>query len=83
MPLEVHGDDGVELLLAGVGDHPVPHDAGVIDQDVEPAEGVDGGRDQPGGLIPVGHVGATGDGFASGGGDFVHDGLRRAAATGR
>ena len=80
--LEVHGDDGVELLLAGVGQHPVAHDAGVVHQHVQAAEGVDGGLDQAGGLIPVGDVGAVGDGFASGGGDLVDDALGRAAAAG-
>ncbi len=82
MSLEVDGDDGVELLFAGVGEHPVADDAGVVDQDVEPAEGVDGGLDQSFGLRPVGDVGAAGDGFATGGGDLVDDTLRGAATAG-
>ena len=81
MSLEVHGDDGVEFLFAGVGEHPVADDARVVDQDVEPAEGVDGGLDQAFGLRPVGDVGAAGDGFATGGGDLVDDALRGAATA--
>ena len=81
--LEVDSDDGVELFLAGVGEHPVADDAGIVDQDVEPAERVDRGLDQPLGLGPVGDVGAAGDGFASGGGDLIDNTLGRAAAARR
>ena len=81
VPLEVDGDDGVELLLAGVGEHPVADDAGVVDQHVESAERVDRGLDQPLGLRPVGDVGPAGHGFASGSGDLVDHALCRAAAT--
>ena len=81
--LEVHRDDRVELCLAGVGDHPVPHDAGVIDQHIKSAEGVDGGLDQSGGFIPVSNVGTTGDGFSSSRDDLIDDGLGGATATGR
>ena len=80
--LEVHSDDGVELLLTGIGDHPVAHDAGVIDQDVESAEGIDGGLDQPGRLVPISYIRATGDGFPTGRDDFVNNALRRATTTG-
>ena len=83
MPLEVHGDDGVELLFAGVRDHPVPDDAGVVDQHVQTPERVDRRRDEPGRLIPVRDVGPVGDGLPTGGTDFVDDGLRRAAPAGR
>ena len=83
VPLEVYGDDGVELLLAGVGEHPVADDARVVDQDVESAERVDRGLDQACGLRPVGDVRAAGDGFAAGSGDLVDDALRGAAAAGR
>ena len=83
VPLEVHGDDGVELVLAGVGEHPVAHDARVVHQDVEPAERVDRGLDEALGLRPVGDVGAAGDGFATGSGDLVDDTLRGAAAARR
>ncbi len=77
----MHGDDGVELFLAGVGEHAVADDARVVDQNVETTEGVDRGLDQTGGLLPVGDVGTAGDGFTSGGGDLVDNGLRGAAAT--
>ncbi len=80
--LEVNGGDGVELLFAGVGEHAVPDDARVVDQNVQPAERVDRRLDETLGLRPVGDVRAAGDGFASGGGDLVDDALRCAAATG-
>ena len=80
--LEVHGGDSVELLFTCVGEHAVADDARVVDQNVEVAERVDRGLDEPLGLRPVGDVRPTGDRLASGGGDFVDDALRGAAATG-
>src|ERR1700733_9982152 len=77
----MHRDDGVEFLLAGVGHHPVAHDAGVVHQHIQATERVDGGLDQGGSLIPVRDVGAVSDGFASGGGDLVDDALGRAASA--
>jgi hypothetical protein len=47
VPLEVDADDGVPLGLADVEDQPVAQDAGVVDEDVELAVGVDRGVDQP------------------------------------
>ena len=82
VPLEVYSDDGVELLLAGIGEHPVADDARVVDQDVQATERVDRRLDQSLGLRPVGDVRAAGDGFASGGGDLVDHALRCAAAAG-
>ena len=40
--LEVHLDDRVPLLLGHVDEHAVAQDAGVVDEHVEVAEGVDG-----------------------------------------
>ena len=80
--LEVHGDDGVELVLAGVGEHPVADDARVVHQDVETAELLDRRLDQAVGLRPVGDVGPTGHGFAAGSGDLVDDALGGAATAG-
>ena len=73
--LEVNRDHGVELVFAGIGEHPVTDDARVVYQDVQSAEGVDGRRNEAFGLRPVGDVGAAGDGFASRSGDFVDDTL--------
>ena len=41
VPLQVDGDHRVPLLLRHVHDHPVAEDAGVVDEDVDPAEVVD------------------------------------------
>ena len=45
-PLRCTRDDGVELLFAGVGHHPVADDAGVVHQHIETTEGLDRGLDQ-------------------------------------
>ena len=39
--LDVHGEGGVEILLGGRRQHPVTGDAGVVHDDVQPAEFVD------------------------------------------
>ena len=57
--LEVDPDHRVPLLLGGVHQHPVAHEAGVVDQDVEPAELVDRLLHHRRGLLEVGHVGAV------------------------
>ena len=41
----MNGDDRVEFLFAGVGEHPVAHNARVVDQDVEAAEDLHCARD--------------------------------------
>jgi hypothetical protein len=79
--LEVHGDDGVPFLLAGVRQHPVPDDTGVVHQDVQATEGVHRGLDQACRAVPLRDVGPARDGFAAHRGDFVDDLLRRAAAA--
>jgi len=58
----VDPDDRVPLLLGGVDQHPVAHEAGIVHEDVEPAEGVDGLPHHLRGLREVGHVRAVGDG---------------------
>ena len=84
VPLEVHPDHRVPLLLGGVDEHPVADEAGVVDQDVEPAEGVDRLLHHRRGLREVGHVGAVGDRPATGrldrGDDLVGRRLARALA---
>src|SRR3546814_5459527 len=44
--LQVHVDDRVPLVLAHVHQHPVAQDAGVVDEHVDAAEGLDGGLDR-------------------------------------
>ena len=50
---------------AHVPDGAVADDAGVVHQDVEPAERVDGLGDHPPGALVVGHVLVVGDGLAA------------------
>ena len=66
-------DDVVPLLGGHVDEHPVAEDAGVVDQHVEPAEGVDGGLDDPTGGVVVADVVAVGDGFAAHGPNGIDD----------
>jgi hypothetical protein len=80
--LQVHGDHGVPLLLGHVDEHTVAQDAGVVHEDVEVAERLDGGVDQALAAFPVGHVVAVGDGLAAHALDLGHDLLgRRETAT--
>ena len=43
MAAQVHGDDGVPVLVGHVEQHPVAGDARVVDDDVEATESVGGG----------------------------------------
>ena len=74
--LQVHLDDGVPLGLAHVGQHAVAQDAGVVDQHVEAAVGVDGLGDDALGAAPVADVVGVGHRLAAGGDDLVDDLLR-------
>ena len=59
--LEVHPDHRVPLVLGRVDEHPVAHEAGVVDQHVEAAERLDRLRDHRLGVLEVGHVGTVRD----------------------
>ncbi len=53
---EVHLEHGAPLVEAHPHDQVVAGDAGVVDQDVEPAEGLDRARDERGSRLRVRHV---------------------------
>ena len=72
-PLEVDLDDRVPLCLGHVGEHPVAQDAGVVDDDVEPAEAVDRALHHPTGGLEVADVVGVGDGLAAHALDLVDD----------
>ncbi len=76
--LQVHVDDGVPVGLLHLEDHPISQDAGVVDEDVEPAEGVHGLLDHGFGVVEVGNVATVHDRLAAHALDLVHDGLCRA-----
>ena len=76
-PFQVHLDDRVPLLLGHVDEHPVAQDAGVVDEDVEVAEGLDRAVDQPLRALPVGDVVAVDDCLATERLDLLDDVLRR------
>ena len=63
-----------------VDEHAVAQDPGVVDEDVEPAEGVDGGVDEPLGALPIRDVVAVGHRLAAHGADLVD---HLAGGTGR
>src|SRR5690606_29972380 len=71
--LEVDLDDEVPLLLGHVGEHAVAEDAGVVDEDVETAEGLDRLVDHALGGFPVADVGAVDDGLAPHAPDLLDD----------
>ena len=64
-------DDGVEVLLRHREDHLVAEDAGVVDDDVELAEGVDRLADDVLGPVEVGHVVVVGHRLAAPAADDV------------
>src|SRR6266550_5580578 len=61
--LQVHGEDGIPLLLAHVEDHAVAQDAGTGDEDVDAAEPGPRRADDTPGALPVGHRIGARDGF--------------------
>src|SRR5438552_3643188 len=63
--LQVHGHHRVPVLLRHVEDHPVAQDAGVVDHDVELAEGVERALDDALGGLEVGHAVAVRDRLAA------------------
>ena len=78
VPLEVHPDDGVPLLLGGVDQHPVADEAGVVDEDVEAAERVDCLLHHRLGLGEVGDIGTVGHRLTAERLDLGHDPSRPA-----
>src|SRR5207245_1598117 len=62
--LQVHADDRVEVVLCHREDHAVTQDAGVVDDDVERAVGLDGLVDDALGAVVVGDIVVVGDGLA-------------------
>src|SRR5690606_28451111 len=64
--LHVDLDDDVPLLLRHRHEHAITQDARVVDEDVEPAEGVDGRLDQGLPALPAGDAGGAGHGLAAG-----------------
>src|SRR6185437_3617755 len=73
--LQLTGDDVVPLLLGHVHEHAVAEDAGVVDQAVDLAVGVDGGVEQG---LGTGHrpdVVRPGHRLPAGRHDLVDDGL--------
>jgi len=55
--LEVGGEDVVPVLLAHAHDERVAGDAGVVDDDIEAAEALEGGLDGGGGALGGGDIG--------------------------
>ena len=63
--LQVHADHRVPLVLARREEHAVAHEARVVHEDVEPAEGVDRGLHERARALPVGDVVGVGDRLAA------------------
>ena len=73
VPFQVHPDDGVPLVLAGVDEHAVAHDAGVVHDGVEPLELLQGHLDDPAGTLELGDIVMVGDGAPAGRSDLGDD----------
>jgi len=65
----LHGHHLIPLLLAHVEDHPVAEDAGVVHEDIDAAELIDGGLDDVLAAVHRGDRVVVGDGFVA----FRHD----------
>ena len=68
-------------VLGHVDDEAVAEDAGVVDEDVEPAEHLDRRRDELPRAVPVGDVAAVGDRLPAGGADLGGDLLGAGSAS--
>jgi hypothetical protein len=75
--LEVDGDDGVPRVFFHLEAHGVAQDPGVVDQDVEATQLLDGGAHDVGPARPGGDVVAAGQALAPAGDDLVHHRLGR------
>ncbi len=75
--LEMDVDDGIPFGLGHVREHPVAEDAGVVDDDVQIAEGVERRLHEPLGALEVGHALAVGDRLPTHRLDLGHDLLGR------
>ncbi len=73
MPLQVDPDDVVPVGLVHVEAHLVPQDPGIVDQDVQLTEGVDGLVDERLGPVPRAHVGGIDGALAPAGLDELDD----------
>jgi len=81
--LAVDTDDGVPLALFHVESHAVAQNAGVVDEDVEAAEGVDGLLDEVFGPLPVRDVVEVRSGLAAEGLDLLDNLTGRAVVRPR
>ncbi len=79
----MHPDDRVPFVGRHVDQHAITQNPGVVDQDVEVAEGLDRLVDEPFGAVPVRDVVEVGDSRSAGCLDLVNDLLRgRCVRTG-
>jgi hypothetical protein len=74
---QVHLHHGAEIGDVHLREGLVAQDSRVVDEDIDPAPGVDGLLHHGLHRGKVGHRGAVGQGFAPGGADLVHHRLRR------
>ena len=73
----MHRHHGVEILDLHFGEALVAQDAGIGDQNVDPAPLIHGLLDEVGNTGVVGHRGAIGDGFTASRLDLRHHGFGR------
>ena len=69
--LQVHVDDRIEVILCHVDEHPIPQDAGVVDEDVQVTEVLNGGVDEALATFPVGDVIGVGHSLAAHGPNLI------------
>jgi hypothetical protein len=82
MQVNVHLDHHVPFLFGHLQQRPVTEDAGVVDEDVEPAVGVEGRLHHLAGAGGRADRDAAGDGSSPQGLDLGHDSFRGSALPG-
>ena len=75
-------DHPLPLVDVRAGDRAEEHEAGIVDQDVDPAEPLDDGLHRLSGLHAIGDVGLDGQRGAVGGFDVAHERVEPVLAAG-
>ena len=73
----MHADDALKIAHLHFGERLVAEDAGIVDENVDPAPFFFGARDHCRDLFEIGNIGAVGHRDAAGGSDLFDD-LQRA-----
>ena len=77
MTFQMHGDDGIPLILGHIDERSVAQDASIVYEDVEVPEGIYRRADKTTAAVPIGHIVTVADGLAAPLANVRHDLLDR------